>query len=462
MLSKFKDQSVSVYGLGKRGVSLINALSKAGADVAAWDERSALRDSFDHKSARLVDFAQDGFGASAYFIITTRIKADNSVLVRAQASDLKILSGLELFRQTYPNIKILAVLGANGKSTTTSLIEKMYRDQGRDINREDIEEGTFWSLKVNDTPETVLVMDVRSDQLSFTPSLNADTAMVLNIFKAPPNGYLDMDAYLDDVKKVFGQTQDGKNKIIAIDSDEDLQIYEAQKQASPHKTYGISFGRDIDQGLLIKSGAMFWRHQDREEDQKILSFQDVKYLKGRHNWQNIAAAFLAAKLNGLEEPALIETILNFEGLPYRQFLSRVINGVSYVNDAKAQNPVSTKVALKAFEKSYWIGGGQASEAEETGLENYADKISHAFLIGSTKAALEKFCLASGIEYTSCENLEEAVKAAHLMAQSNRGAPGGSNTVLYSPAYEPEPPYNTPEESGAVFDQLVQNLSEEVS
>ncbi len=37
-LNKYKNQNVAVFGLGKTGLSAINALTKSGARIYAWDD----------------------------------------------------------------------------------------------------------------------------------------------------------------------------------------------------------------------------------------------------------------------------------------------------------------------------------------------------------------------------------------------------------------------------------------
>lgn len=37
-LNKYKNQSVAVFGLGKTGLSVINALTKSSAKIYAWDD----------------------------------------------------------------------------------------------------------------------------------------------------------------------------------------------------------------------------------------------------------------------------------------------------------------------------------------------------------------------------------------------------------------------------------------
>lgn len=145
---------------------------------------------------------------------------------------------------------------------------------------------------------------------------------------------------------------------------------------------------------------------------------------------------------------------------HRRYTVRAINGISYVNDSEANDVTLAAQTLEDFQNVYWIIGGQASEAGLNGLETYMDRIRHAFLIGSSETDVSAWLNKQGVENTPCGNIENAVRLAHSMAQSQRGLPGAGNTVLFCPACKSKDQFESYEHRGEVFVRLVQELPEE--
>ncbi len=62
---------------------------------------------------------------------------------------------------------------------------------------------------------------------------------------------------------------------------------------------------------------------------------DICNLKGVHNIENILASITVAKLLGIENRYIIESLKSFKGLPHRMEYIGTIDGVCYINDSKA-------------------------------------------------------------------------------------------------------------------------------
>lgn len=193
---------------------------------------------------------------------------------------------------------------------------------------------------------------------------------------------------------------------------------------------------------------------------EIGSLNNITKLHGAHNKQNAAAAYAAAKALGIESDCILEAIKSYPGLPHRQYPVRVINGVPYINDSKATNAEAAGKALACNQNIYWIIGGKAKEGGLKGLEIYKDKIKHAFLIGEASDDFACWLDQYGLEHTKCSTLDKAVKAAHEMAQDQRGQPGGAGCVLLSPACASYDQFKSFEERGDAFTALVDDLPED--
>src|SRR6185437_9626367 len=160
---------------------------------------------------------------------------------------------------------------------------------------------------------------------------------------------------------------------------------------------------------------------------RLLDLGALERLPGRHNWQNAAASFAAARCLGLSAAEAIAGLRSFQGLAHRQELIAIIDGVRYVNDSKATNADSVANALACTDAVYWIAGGRAKEGGIAALAPFLPRIRRAFLIG--EAAQDFAATLDGkVPYALCGTLETAVSAAREAARGMSGA-----TVLLSPA-----------------------------
>ena len=84
----------------------------------------------------------------------------------------------------------------------------------------------------------------------------------------------------------------------------------------------------------------------------------ARSLPGRHNWQNAAAAYAAARGLGISVEQAAKALLTFPGLAHRLETVATLNGVAYVNDSKATNVASASVGIASFPRGvHLIAGG---------------------------------------------------------------------------------------------------------
>lgn len=72
-------------------------------------------------------------------------------------------------------------------------------------------------------------------------------------------------------------------------------------------------------------------------------------MPGRHNLENILLATTTARLLGVADDVIAETVRRFRGIPHRLADVRVLAGVRYINDSTSTTPIAGQVALEAFE-----------------------------------------------------------------------------------------------------------------
>jgi len=124
-----------------------------------------------------------------------------------------------------------------------------------------------------------------------------------------------------------------------------------------------------------------------------------------------------------------EGLRTFPGVPHRLQEVGSRNGVLYVNDSKATNVASTRVALQAFPEGgvHLILGGQGKSQDFAPLrESVAASCRAVYLIGEDAPLIAAALEGVAVPLHECGDLERAVAAAS-------GAANLGETVLLSPA-----------------------------
>ncbi|MBV9812797.1 MAG: hypothetical protein JO326_08595 [Acetobacteraceae bacterium] len=175
-------------------------------------------------------------------------------------------------------------------------------------------------------------------------------------------------------------------------------------------------------------------------------------LPGAHNAQNAAAASAMARALGVEEHAIARGLQTYPGLPHRQELIDVVDGIRFVNDSKATNADSTACALACYDRVVWIAGGTAKEGGIASRAPLFPRVARAFLIGRDAPVLAETLAASRVAHRSVGTLEAAVGAAWQAARE-----GDADVVLLSPACASWDQFTGFDQRGDRFRALVQSL-----
>jgi UDP-N-acetylmuramoylalanine--D-glutamate ligase len=245
--------------------------------------------------------------------------------------------------------------------------------------------------------------------------------------------------------------------VIGIDDAYSIAMFGQVVQDGKRNAYAIATQAMTDRGVYVLGGAV---HDAMDgQDDVTGSLQAIATLPGVHNYQNAVAAYAICRLMGVKPMTIMAAMVTYPGLPHRMSAIRVINGVVYVNDSKATNADAAARALACYRNVYWILGGKPKESGLNGLEQFSDRIRHAFVIGQAAEAFSKWLENHGIPFSDCGTIDIAVREAHRHAQNNRGQPGGAGVVLLSPACASFDQFRSFEHRGDVFTALVQALPE---
>lgn len=396
---------LAVFGLGLSGLASVEALMNAGIKTIVWDDTQESVDKAKALGTNCQPLDTQTLSQCAALLLSPGVPlthpTPHPVVKAAQQAGIEIIGDLEILHRAKHGHTTIGITGTNGKSTTTALLTHVLNACGRPA----VMGGNIGVpvLKMDlQSPDTLIVLEVSSYQIDLCPTFRPDIGVLLNI------------------------TPDHINR------------------HGSFKNYAA-----IKNRMLEGAG-----HAIRAENLPLPTTH-FKTLPGDHNKQNIAAVCAVCEILGLEQGEVIKAVKTFPGLPHRQFLTRQINHVSYINDSKATNAQAAAKALDAYENIFWIVGGQAKEGGLSGLESYKPRIAHAYLIGESIPAFEPWMKEQGLAYTISDTLETAVKQAHEAAQKQKQPAN----VLLAPACASWDQFKSFEHRGDVFTQIVEALNE---
>ena len=447
--------SICVFGLGRSGISSALALKRSGSIVSVWDDSEVSREDALRAGLELVDLYKVDWSIFSLLVLSPGIALNypepHAVVQLARKNRIEIIGDMELLARSNPVSRIIGITGTNGKSTTTALVGHLLHNDGHKVQI-----GGNFGVPVMDLEPMDesgnYVLELSSYQLDLTSSLTFDIALLLNISTDHLNRHGGMDGYVSSKKRIFAKQNNCQTAIVGVDDISSRTAYEEMKKSGQSGILGVSGKQPVPRGVYVHSGMLF-DCIEAGSAVAVISLDQMRCLPGTHNAQNVAAAYAVARICGLKREAIINGLMSFEGLPHRQELLAVIDGVAYVNDSKATNCESAARALSCYSDVYWIAGGRAKDGGLEAAKPYLDRVRHVYLIGEAANDFAQY-FQSEIPVTVSGELSDAVgdARANALAETGDGA-----VVLLSPACASFDQFDNFEARGDVFRDLVEAL-----
>src|SRR6185503_15876713 len=431
----FAGKTVAVFGLGRTGLTAARALKAGGAKVICWDEGEAGREAAAAEGFALSDLAAiDWFSLDALMLspgVPLTHPEPHWTVERAKAAGVEIVGDIELFARTvnaapeHRRPKVVAITGTNGKSTTTALIGHVCREAGRDVRiGGNIGVGVLGLEDMHGG--AVYVLEMSSYQLDLTSSLHADVTVILNLSPDHLERHGSMEGYVAAKRRILANQGKGDTAVIGVDDPWGQQICTEITAANRRTIVPISASKAMGRGVYVLNGQLYDATGERARE--VVDLTGARSLPGRHNWQNAAAAFAAAKGLGIPADEAAQHLLTFPGLAHRMETVGVLGRVRFVNDSKATNADAARQALSSYPKVFWIAGGEPKTGGIDDLSDLFPRVAKAYLIGEAAPAFAA-TLKGKAEAVPCGTIPAAVKAAFADA----AAAGKDAVVLLSPA-----------------------------
>ena len=417
MTVELKDKKVLVLGLGETGVSSLRWLERQGAILSVADSREtppSLDDVIQRMPQVMVHtgtFKLEVFLSADLIVISPGVALSEPAVQAAIQAGISVVGDVELFAQYRPqNAKVIAITGANGKTTVTTLVGEMCKAAGLStIVAGNIGLPVLEALMMP-TPD-VYVLELSSFQLETTHSLQVDAATMLNLSEDHMDRYASMQDYAVAKAHIFYHA-----KLQVLNRDDAWSMLMARPKLA-QVTFGLS---EQEYGLKQNTWLM-------DNDKELINLNDLK-IAGLHNAVNALAAVALCRGIGVDYAPIIQTLYNFKGLPHRVEWVANIAEVDYYDDSKGTNVGATCAALSGLpQKIVLIAGGDGKGQDFAPLADAVQANSRAVvLIGRDAPLIEAVLTKTNIPLYRAADLPEAVTIAKKLAQTG-------DAVLLSPA-----------------------------
>jgi UDP-N-acetylmuramoylalanine--D-glutamate ligase len=432
-MNSLAGKSVLVLGLGETGLSLVRWLLVHGAKVRVADSRNAppgmavVQANHPQVEVRCGIFRSELLDGIELVAISPGIAMAEPLVQKALERGLQVIGDIELFAKSLPKEnppKVIAITGANGKTTVTSMVGAMCRAAGLDTEvAGNISPAVLDVLieRKGKHPD-VWVLELSSFQLETTYSLSADAATVLNISEDHLDRYINIGAYIAAKARIF--RCDGRASVQVLNRD-DAESLAMGLRDRLIQTFGVetpASGKH-DLGIELEEGEVWLVEGAR----RLMNAAELQ-VAGMHNISNALAAISLCRAVGLPMSPLLSALRSFKGLPHRVEKVAEINGVIYYDDSKGTNVGATVAALNGLGRpAVVILGGDGKGQDFTPLQSVvAQHARVAVLIGRDANKIAEALHDCGVPLMFAGDMPEAVRICEAEAQ-----PG--DAVLLSPA-----------------------------
>lgn len=276
-------------------------------------------------------------------VVSSAIHDDNPELLAAKKKGIPVVHRMDMLLKTVSQKRLIAIAGAHGKTTTTSMVSWILREDGKDptffVGGEFAGEGTS-----HQGMGDYAVFETDESDGSFL-KVEADVHLVTNV----DNDHLDHWGSMEALQKAFydflGNTKRDGYRVVCSD---DPLLNSWAKGKSRVETYGFS-----------EDAA--WRLTDLEPKgwgsraSVLLRGETVGQLTlsipGRHTAQNALGALAAAHLSGVDVPRALRHLSTYPGVKRRLERIGEFCGVTLLDDF-AHHPREISATVAAVREAF--------------------------------------------------------------------------------------------------------------
>lgn len=464
-----KGKKVAFVGMGVANVPCAEFLAKQGITVYACDKRDREyigKDICERLDALGVNFSlgDDYLSVLPDMDLVFRshgiLPFQNPWIGECIERGQKVTTEMEVFFKLCPS-KIFAVTGSNGKTTTTTLITNMLREQGYKVYLGgNIGKALMPELETI-TENDIAVVELSSFQLLTMGNMKdtPDVAVVTNIECTHQDHHISLDEYVDAKRNVLIYQNSDCRTVLNADCDYSIgnRVYHDMRYDVRGKLSEFSIQHPVERGAYMnENGEIIYK--DGDDETYVMNKDDIR-IPGSHNIENYCAA-ISAVWGYVDKENMLKVARNFAGVEHRIEFVREFDGVKYYNDSIATSPSRVISGLRAFGRKIIVIMGGSDKGNDMS-EMVPDIFKYVKLLVLNGATADKIYdtvvnydgyKESSLEIIKTDNLENALKEAKARAQKG-------DIVSLCPACPAFDQFKTFEYRGRKFKELVNGFGE---
>ena len=425
----FKNRKILIYGFGKSGIACFNFLKKNNICTIFDDNKNNIPVKFKKKLINIHKLPSLNFD---FIVLSPGIdikKCKISHYLKKNSS--KIITELDIFAISYPNINKITITGTNGKSTTSKLLYEVLKNNKKDVRLTgNIGYPILMEKKIKNN--TIFVIEASSYQLDYSKYFRSKYSIILNL---NPD-HLDRHGS-------FKNYAEAKFKIVKSQSSKDFTFIDNEN----------NFLNKLVKNNQIKSKIIKINHlKNKKYFRKINNI----YFNNSSNQKNLSFVLGIAKVLKINLKTVLNTANKFRGLGYRQQIIHKSKKLLIINDSKSTSFSSTVPLLESYENIYWILGGLAKKGDKLTLKKKYISNIKAYVYGKDRNFFIN-SLPNKISYKFSSTLKEIMKNLNNNIKNDKT----NKVILFSPCAASFDQFKNFEERGKIFNSIIKSMLKKI-
>ena len=452
MSASLAGETIGVLGLARSGLAAARLALARGAAVYASDAGASDAAKAAAETVRSMGGDAETGGhdlaklaACSRIVLSPGIPPTAKVLKEEAIRGVPVVPEIE-FAYEQLDCPVIAITGTNGKTTVTALIEHLMRAADIDAVAGGNIGTALSELALREPRPAWAVVECSSFQLAgirrFTPRIGVLT----NLAPDHLDWYGDVEDYYADKARLF--TNASAESLWVLNA-EDERARDLVGDAPGTRLYfraATPPASEDELGGWVSSGTLVIRTEPGRTE-RVVPAAGLQIL-GPHNVANALAAALAARLAGASVEGIAEGLRTFQAPPHRLQPVGEVDGVLWINDSKATNIASTRVAVRGMTRPtvLLLGGNHKGEPYTELLPDLGPNLRTVIAYGEAAPVIVAD-LEGRVPLERVDGpFEAVVRRAREIAK-----PG--DAVLLSPACSSFDMFRNYEERGERFAQL---------
>lgn len=441
LINYLKEKKVMILGFGREGISTYNLIRKYLKEQKLYiaDKKENLIEENDFlkndKNVEIIVGENYLENLEKYDII---IKTPGVSFKGIDTSKFynKIKSELELLLEFF-KVKTIGITGTKGKSTTSSLIYKVLKDQ----NIECMLLGNI-GVPVFDyldqiKENMVLVLEMSSHQLEYMEK-SPNISILLNIFEEHLDHYESFEKYAKAKCNIYKYQRKSDYFFYNIDN----KTLKRLVKDNFAKTYKVSLTDMQENDIYIKDDKIYFK------DEIIYNKNEPRNLLGDYNLNNIMFVLGVAKILKLDLSKATKSISEFKTLEHRLEYVGKYDDIDFYDNSIGTIPEATIEAVKALKNvNTLIIGGMDRNIDYTDFIKFIEASNVENIICMPKTGHDIAKKIINKQTFIVDTMQEAVKMAKKVTQKGE-------ICLLSPAAASYGYFKNFEEKGNIYKELV--------